>query len=232
MKTIVLSAGHGGSDPGAVGNGVRESDANLKIALSCRDNLHKYYKDHRLILPRDRDVYVSLPARRDMARGADLYVSIHNNSFNQPSVGGFETFTHSGPLYNRTLEYQKIMHTTVYGYVSTLGVRDRGQKRANHWVTREMPCPTVLVEYMFVSNPQEAALLKRDDVLERLGAVTAKGIADALELPSKGQAPPAQTEVWFRVIAGSYRDRHNADVMVSRLRQQGIEAFLEVKRDD
>jgi len=227
MKTIVLSAGHGFSDPGAVANGVQEKTANLAITLACRDYLNQNYSGHKLILPRETDKFVSLPARREMARGADLYISIHNNSFSNSAAGGFETFTHSGPVFETTLEYQRVIHRNVYSYVHTLGVRDRGMKRANHWVTRNMPCPTVLVEYMFVSNPQEASLLKYDHILKRLGEVTAKGIADCLKLPVKQQPP--QQAVWYRVIAGSYRDRNNAEVMVEQLKRQGIGAFIEVK---
>jgi N-acetylmuramoyl-L-alanine amidase len=227
MKTIVISAGHGGSDPGAVANGVQEKTANLAITLACRDYLNQHYCGHKLILPRETDIYVSLPARREMARGADLYISIHNNSFSNSAAGGFETFTHSGPLFETTLEYQRVIHRNIYDYVRGLGVRDRGMKRANHWVTANMPCPTVLVEYMFVSNPQEATLLKRDDVLKKLGEVTAKGIAGCLDLPVK----PPQQAVWYRVIAGSYRDRNNAEVMLEQLKRQGIGAFIEVKHD-
>ena len=113
MKTIVLSAGHGGSDSGAVGNGLRESDLNLTVTLAARDYLNKNYTGHKLILPRDRDVYVSLPARREMSRGADLYVSMHFNSFSDPRARGFETFTHSGPLFETTLQYQRVLHGEV-----------------------------------------------------------------------------------------------------------------------
>ena len=197
MKTIVLSAGHGGSDPGAVGNGVRESEAVLQVCLYCRDHLNRHYDGHKLVLPRTTDKFVSLPARRDIARdaGADLYVSIHMNSFNNPTANGFETFTHSGPLYEATLNYQKIIHDTVYGYMQTLGVRDRGRKREDHYVTRVMPCPTVLIEYLFVSNPREAEFAKDSKKLAGMGQATAEGIAKALDLrkadkPSKPEPLP------------------------------------------
>jgi N-acetylmuramoyl-L-alanine amidase len=163
---------------------------------------------------------------------ADLYISIHNNSFNNPTAGGFETFTHSGPLFEPTLQYQRIIHDLLSTYIRGLGVRDRGMKRADHWVTRNMHCPTVLIEYMFVSNPQEAALLQRTDVLKRLGEISAVGIADCLKLPAKSvYEPPKDDGVWYRVIAGSYRVRSNADAVLATLQAQGIKAFIEVKRD-
>jgi len=207
MKTIILSAGHGGRDPGAVGNGVRESEAVLQVCLYCRDYLNKHYEGHKLVLPRATDKFVSLPARRDITRdaGADLYVSIHMNSFNNPSANGFETFTHSGPLYDTTLQHQKVIHETVYKYMQTLGVRDRGRKRADHYVTRVMPCPTVLIEYLFISNSREAEFAKDSKKLAGMGRATAEGIAKALNLQQAdkpvepGPLPEIQRTIEVRV---------------------------------
>jgi N-acetylmuramoyl-L-alanine amidase len=206
MKTIVLSAGHGGSDSGAVGNGLQEKTFNLWCVLACRDHLNENYSGHRLILPRDKDVFVSLPARRDMAANekADLYVSCHANSFSTPSAHGFETFTHSGPLYQRTLDYQKEIHNTVYSYMRTLSIFDRGMKRYDHWVTRNMPCPTVLIEYFFVSNPQEAAFGKSAPHVKNMGIATAEGIARALDLPKKVVAPPSQPPKEVQAAQGGF----------------------------
>ena len=196
VKTIVLSAGHGGRDPGASYHGVREKDVNLAVALACRDRLEEYYTEHRLILPRSTDVYVSLPARRDLTRkvGADLYVSMHHDAYRIDTANGFSTFVHSGPLFETTINYQKILHETVYKYMQTIGVRDRGMRRHNHDVTRMMPCPTVLMEYMFLSNPREARLASDPEVQKNIGIHTAEGIARALSLPGRAVSPtqPAQ----------------------------------------
>ena len=229
MKTIVLSAGHGGSDPGAVGNGVRESEAVLQVCLYCRDYLNKHYEGHKLVLPRTTDKFVSLPARRDITRdaGADLYVSIHMNSFYDPYANGFETFTHSGPLYETTLTYQRILHETIYAYMKTLGVRDRGRKRADHYVTRVMPCPTVLIEYLFISNPREAEFAKNSAKLAGMGQATAEGIAKALNLPEKQATPPADPDLFYRVVVGSYSDRSNADRRLAEAKEKGFsDAFI------
>ena len=219
MKTIVLSAGHGGSDPGAVGNGIRESDVNLAITLACRDYLNNNYSGHRLVLPRDKDVYVSLPARRNLAASvnADLYVSMHNNAASNSAGRGFETFTHSGPLFTATLNYQKILHEQVWRALAPYGTPNRGMKRANHWVTRNMSCPTVLMEYLFVTNPQDASLLKRPEILKMLGEATGEGIALALKLPRKTQDDNTR---WI-VFAGEYKSEGEARTEVYRLKGYG-----------
>jgi N-acetylmuramoyl-L-alanine amidase len=234
MKTIVISAGHGGKDSGAVGNGLREKDANLAIALACRDYLNDNYEGHKLVLPRDRDVFVSLPARRDLTASvkADRYISIHNNAYSNPTANGFDTHLSTGPLYAATKRYRDFMHDTVYEYVKTLGVRDRGKKFTNHDVTRMMPCPTVVMEYMFVTNPREAELLKNPQVLKQLGIHTAIGVAKDLGLPRKQSAPtpPPQTDVWYRVFAGSWRTRAYAENAVEKLKRAGYDAFIEVRK--
>jgi N-acetylmuramoyl-L-alanine amidase len=230
MKTIMLSAGHGGSDPGAVGNGVRESDANIAIALACRDFLNKYYSGHRVILPRERDIFVSLPARRSMAAEVkpEIFISIHNNAASNPAGRGFETFTHSGPLFARTIEYQRVMHETVWNDALKGLTLDRGCKRHNHWITREIPAPTILMEYLFVTNKSDAALLKRPEMLEALGHATGLGVARCLNLSLNVQPKP-DPPVCYRVIAGSYRERGNAEMVVGTLKAQGINAFIEIK---
>ncbi len=239
MKTIILSAGHGGSDPGAVGNGLRESDCNLAITLFCRDYLNNNYTGHKLVLPRETDRFVSLPARRDLAANvkADLYVSMHNNAFNIQSARGFETFISSGEVYEFTRQAQRSIHNAVYAELGKLGVPNRGMKRAAHWVTTRIMCPVVLVEYLFITSPTDAGLLRQSAILKRLGEATAKGIAEALKLPLKQTAPIPQTPeepttgAWFRVIAGSYRDRNNAEMVRNNLLSQGIRAFIEVKTE-
>ena len=226
MKTIVISPGHGGSDPGAVNRqlNLTEAEKNLKISLACRDHLVRHYSGHKIIMCRTNDSYVSLPARRDMARGADLYVSIHNNSFRDPSANGFESFIFSGPVYDATVRAQQVIHTTVYDYLNSLGIRDRGMKRSRHWEVTNVPAPTVLLEYMFISNTREAQLLANTQVCESIGKNTAVGIARALELPTSEQ--PDHPHMFFRVIAGSYTNRESALRVRDELRDLGYDAFL------
>ena len=229
MRTIVLSAGHGGSDPGAVGNGLRESDVNLAITLACRDYLNDSYSGHRLFLPRDKDVYVSLPARRNLTTSvnADLYVSMHNNAASNPAGRGFETFTHSGPLFASTLEYQKILHAQVWRVLMQQGTLNRGTKRANHWVTRNMPAPTVLMEYLFVTNAADAAILKKPGMLKTLGEATGEGIAKILKLPAK----VVDTRRWI-VIAGEYESEQIAREKAYALKGLGFHyATVDVKKN-
>jgi len=199
MKTIILSAGHGGRDPGATANGVRESDAVLATCLYCRDYLEDHYEGHRLILPRTTDKFVSLADRARLAgnEGADLYVSMHMNWYKDPNAHGFETFRYKGTVKDTTVRNQTIIHDTVYKYMNTLGISDRGKKRSSHWVVKHVPTSVVLVEYLFISNPREARFAQDSGKLRGMGEATAKGIAKALDLPkaeiSTPVTPPANS---------------------------------------
>ncbi len=186
-KVIILDPGHGGSDPGAVGNGLKEKDLNLVISLATRDELAGY--DCTVKMTRTKDVYVSLAARAAMGKGAALFVSQHNNAFNSTAARGFETFCYNGALVGATLKYRDAIHAALLPYIKSLGVPDRGKKRYNHYITRVPPCSVTLVEYMFVTNPTDAALLKKAAVQKELGRLTAVGIAKALGLKKKVAAP-------------------------------------------
>ncbi|HOA36719.1 MAG TPA: N-acetylmuramoyl-L-alanine amidase, partial [Bacillota bacterium] len=212
-KLIILDPGHGGSDPGAVGNGLKEKDLNLAISLATRDELKNYNCTVKMV--RTKDVYVSLSARAAMGKGADLFVSQHNNAFTS-NARGFETFCHSGTLLPPTLGYRNVIHDTISPYLKGLGVPDRGKKRYNHYITRVPACPAVLIEYLFVTNPTDAALLKKSTVLKELGRLTAVGIAKALGLKKKKTAPsksPAPDGILYRVQVGAYTQKANAEAM-------------------
>lgn len=176
----------------AVGNGLQEKNLNLSIALACRKELQNY--NCKAVMTRTTDVYVSLAERKRISdtNNAEIFVSIHNNAFTA-TARGFETFIDSGFVWPHTAGYRDIMHDIVYAYLKTLNVPDRGKKRGNYYVTREPQASCVLMEYLFVTNIQDAALLKQAEVLEKLGKLTAIGIAQALKLePKAAPEPPSE----------------------------------------
>ena len=94
IKTIVIDAGHGGKDPGAIGKkGLKEKDVTLKLARMLRDELKKR-TNARIVLTRDSDVYVRLDERTAIANSkeADLFVSLHINASPNRKASGVETY--------------------------------------------------------------------------------------------------------------------------------------------
>lgn len=95
VRTIVLDPGHGGDDHGARGFGQREADLVLDLALRARAVLRRDFPSARVVLTREDDVFLSLEQRSAIANaiGADLFLSIHLNGFEEPlRRGGLTTF--------------------------------------------------------------------------------------------------------------------------------------------
>jgi N-acetylmuramoyl-L-alanine amidase len=94
VRRIVIDAGHGGKDPGAIGrSGLKEKDVTLRLARKLKTRLKKDL-DAEVILTRDRDVYIPLEERTAIAnsKDADLFVSIHINAAPRRKASGIETY--------------------------------------------------------------------------------------------------------------------------------------------
>ena len=156
---VVVDPGHGGKDPGAIGiGGLEEKDITMSIAQMV---YLKSLNDPqlRILLTRRDDEYIS-PADRILAAnrlGADLFVSIHANSFFQASVSGVETLVHETQRTDSaSYRLARMLQEHV---VSATGADDRGVKWAPLFIGRAT-MPAALVETGFVTNPSEARLLK------------------------------------------------------------------------
>ena len=92
--TVVLDAGHGGKDPGAVGRFSKEKDLNLSLVLQVGKLINEQYPDVNVVYTRSTDVFIPLQTRADIANknNADLFISIHTNSSESKNPSGVETF--------------------------------------------------------------------------------------------------------------------------------------------
>ena len=91
---VVIDAGHGGHDPGAVANRLKEKNINLDIALKLGKKIQQNCSDTKVIYTRSKDVFVTLKGRTEIGNKAkaDLFISIHTNSAANTSAKGTETF--------------------------------------------------------------------------------------------------------------------------------------------
>ncbi len=94
IRTVVIDAGHGGKDPGAVGSKSHEKDITLRVALKLGHLIESNYSDIKIIYTRKTDVFVELYKRAEIANKnkADLFISIHCNSSTNKTAYGAETF--------------------------------------------------------------------------------------------------------------------------------------------
>jgi len=150
---VIIDAGHGGKDCGAVWGGVRESDLNLKVARLVETSLKAL--GYQVTMIRRSDATVSLKRRAQIAnqhRNA-IYVSIHFNATPNTGVRGVETF-YVG-------ERGSYLAKSIQGkLVSNLKVRNRGYQYRSYSVLRNTACPAVLVECGFISNSYERSRCK------------------------------------------------------------------------
>lgn len=172
---VYLDPGHGGTDSGAVGNGLKEKDINLKIALAVRDKLQKMGVVVKM--SRDTDVFVSL---QDIATGAnaampDVFVSIHQNSFTGTNVNGIETYWWKGSSDN---ELASLIQKNL---INNTNANNRGVKKDDYYVIKNTLMPSSLVECGFITNPNEARLLASQDYQNKLADAIANGTYEYLK---------------------------------------------------
>lgn len=207
--TIAIDPGHGGSDPGAVANGLREKDLTLAVSLALKEELESY-DGVRVVMTRTTDTRPSentsadLSSRVEMAAAADAdaLVSIHFNS-GAPIAKGAEVWYPNSASYNYGTHTQgRTLSNAIQKQLTGLGLADRGIKtRDNPYYdypdgstgdyyavirqSREENMTGVIVEHAFVTSASDAALLRDENFVRSLGVADATGIAEAYGL-SKG----------------------------------------------
>jgi len=219
---IMIDPGHGGKDPGAVGNGLQEKALTLDIAQRIRRILENEYTGVEVLLTRETDTFLDLSERARKANqwGADFFLSIHINA---GGGTGWESFRYSSAP-SQTVSYQNVIHPEV---IRATGVTDRGKKMANFAVLRETKMPALLTENLFIDRPQDAAKLKDSAFLEKVARGHVIGLEKALGLKPKIQTQP-QRNVMYRVVTGSFRDRANAEKRQAELKKAGFDSFIDV----
>ncbi|RID87040.1 LysM peptidoglycan-binding domain-containing protein [Peribacillus asahii] len=181
---IFIDPGHGGKDPGAVGNGLLEKDLTLKIAKRVKELLAAY-EDVEVKMSRTGDTYPTLSERAKTANvwGADFFLSIHINSASKTSTG-YEDYIYTKAS-AKSKEYQKIIHAEIMKKIKEYGVRDRGLQTGNLQVLRTTNMPALLTENLYISNPDEAAILKKAAFIEDVAQGHVNGIVTAFDLKKK-----------------------------------------------
>ena len=197
---IVIDAGHGGKDPGKLNVALNyvEKAATLDTALRLKLILEK--RGYEVILTRDRDVFIELEDRPDLAtkHKADLFVSLHFNggAAGDTTSSGIETYcltpatqnsTNAGKAKgdtsvepgNRFDSFNLVLAWNVQRQVlAATGAEDRGVRRARFAVLRTLNCPGILVEGGFISSSKEGAKIANAEYRQKLAEAVANGIGD------------------------------------------------------
>ena len=182
---IFIDPGHGGSDPGAVGNGVTEEFVNLNVSLELarllRDagyevRIYRTTSDDNVLENKNAD----LRNRAQTANNwnADYFISIHTNSSVRPDARGVEAY-----VYRLGGTSERLAQSIVDSVAEDLGSRNRGVMQANFAVLRRTHMPAVLVELGYLTNTTEALNLNSPAWQRAVAASIFRGIVDAVGLP-------------------------------------------------
>lgn len=168
-RYVVIDPGHGGSDCGAIRNGINEKDITLDISKRVVSLLEK--KGYVVKMTRTNDTYVSLQDRVTISENfkPDIFVSIHVNSSNSESPTGLETHYYK----DNSLKLAKNIHASMLNNINS---KDRGLFKSRFYVINHTTAPAVLVEIGFISSPVERAQL----VSASRKQATAKAIAEGI----------------------------------------------------
>ena len=215
IRTIIVDAGHGGHDAGAIGcGGLQEKDINLDIAKRVKKDFEA--AGLQVVMTRDDDEFITLQDRTALASkiGADLFVSIHSNAHKNRRSRGTEVY-YSGALSEEdksdsqrllnekslvahlkmnqdSAEVKGIVVDMLYAHKLGLspgladsvsrtlsreaGIAARGSKPERFFVLRNTLIPAVLVEVGFITNPNEAGLLRSPEYRQRLADSITKSV--------------------------------------------------------
>lgn len=231
MVKIFIDAGHGGTDPGAVANGLKEKDLTLKIAKKIRDMLNEY-ENVSVKLSREGDQTLTLKQRTDAANAwkADYLISVHINA---GGGTGFESFTYNGKYSGKqeTNRKRTILHTEILQALGS-GIRNRGEKEANFHMVRESSMESVLTENLFIDTKADADKLKQDAFLTQVAKGHVNGLVRIFNLSKKAAAKPvtkpeaAAPGKLYKVQVGAFADKKNAEKLADELKKKGYTSYI------
>lgn len=225
MKKVYIDPGHGGTDSGAVGvRNVLEKNIVLEVAKKVASKLRNCSIEVKM--SRTDDTFKTLNYRSSDANnwGADCFVSIHCNSFNE-TAKGIETYCYK-------FKYRKLadcVHTEMVN--AKLYTLNRGVKEGNLHVVRETNMPACLVELGFIDNVEDIKLLENKQ--EEFANAIAKGICKFLGVEYKGAptnatSSPSGDNVLYRICATAVTGATKADEEINKLKGLGYKDAYKV----
>ncbi len=193
MKTIMIDAGHGGSDPGAINGAHKEKVYTLQIAKRLQTQLEKL--GFRVIMTRTGDTYPTLQDRAALCKKykPDLFISIHCNSSTNKTPAGIETYravpvggtetkgskvkTDKQPANEFDANNSRLAYEIQKGMLAATGGTDRGTRHQAIYVTGNATCPAVLVEVGYLSNDAELKKIASPDYQNKIVSGILAGLA-------------------------------------------------------
>lgn len=223
MNKICFDYGHGGTDPGAVYKGRRESQDNLSIGMAVAKELRK--QGIKVDETRSKDIAVSLKQRSDFENKSDydFFISFHRNAFKPETAKGAETYVYLTGSSESRLLAEKIQKVLVdVGYVN------RGIKAANYHVLKETKSPAILIEIGFIDNTKDNEIFENQR-MEIVNGIT-KAITTHLGVVYKEDVLPLSNAIEkkkiYKVQVGAYSSIKNAEDILLKLKKAGFDGYI------
>ena len=214
IKRVIIDAGHGGEEPGAMFNGRREKDDALRLALAIGQILENNGVD--VLYTRTTDVFDTPLEKAQIANrsGADYFVSIHRNAMPVPGTGSGATVLVYENAGVPAMLAENIQRNLVQTGFNDLGI----QERPGLIVLRRTQMPAVLVEAGFIDNPEDNRFF--DENFDAIAQAIADGILETIRQQEE------QRPEYYQVQVGAFRTRMPADRLVNELQAKGLPAFV------
>ncbi|MBY0097063.1 N-acetylmuramoyl-L-alanine amidase [Mesobacillus maritimus] len=224
---IMLDAGHGYNTPGKRSpDGMIEYEFNRAVALHARSLLQNYQNVTVYFAHSDnRDVPLQERTNNANSLNVDIYVSIHANAFGSggwTSASGIETYIYTSKPRIALQLAQKIQRNLV----AETGLPNRGVKTADFHVLRETKMDGVLVECGFMTNQNDLKLLRSEEYRRTIAEGIVKAVSDQFNLKRKSNPSPPSTSGLYKVQAGAFKAKKNADDLATKLRSAGYTPYV------
>lgn len=220
-KKVFLEVGHGGSDPGCVGNGLKEKDLTLTIAKAAQDELERHGVDVKLSRKKDENDRIEEAIKECNTYNPDVAAGIHINA---GKGDGAEVY-HS--IYGGT---GKTMAKNILAEIVELGQNSRGVKTKKnssgsdyYAFIRQTKAPAVIVECAFIDTKKDIKIIDTKAEQKAMGVAIAKGILKTLKITWKSHDDPKQ----YKVYVGEKFTKEQAKAMEKKLEASGFTATVE-----
>ena len=177
-KKIFIGVGHGGTDSGAVANGLKEKDLNLAIVLACRDELTRHGVTVGMSRTKDEADPLADEIKECNAFKPDYAVEIHNNA---GGGDGVEIYHHYGGGKGKTLAQNVLNEIVAIGQNSRgLKIKKNDQGKDFYGWIRQTVAPACLIECAFVDNKKDITIIDTAAEQKAMGIAIAKGVLKTL----------------------------------------------------
>lgn len=213
-KKVFLSAGHGGTDPGAVSGKLKEKDINLNIMLSCKTELERHGLTVVCSRLKDENDPVAQEVKEANASGADIAVSFHTNA--TPTGDGSETYYYPGSAGSKKLAELCEKHT------KAIGQNSRGVKSGEKLMfVNSTKMIAVLCECAFIDNPKDNHIIDTVDDQKKFGVAYAKAILEYFGIAYKASTTSKSYKVQVTLTSET-----NAKQLQQKLIKDGYKATI------